>query len=303
MGVYKRHLQWISLAASLALIVSPILAYALGFWDPYWVAITNLGDEPSYVVLSILLYTLVSPQLGFAALLSLMTSGWVNVLLKNALALPRPPRELWKIEVSGYGFPSGHAQTSTAFWFSIALKLRNYYAALLGSVIVLLVAYSRYELRVHYPLDILGGVALGLASTYAAFWLIHASQKWDWWKQSLLLAAYGAAVSLLYLVQPEVMYARIGGATLGLSSYPMVSQKLPTKNPAPARVLSAGIALLVALALTRAVATAAPLIQLIAYALVVLVALSAPWLSCRLPGAQGNASSLNKKPYKLSFLE
>ncbi|MEM4805642.1 MAG: phosphatase PAP2 family protein [Thermofilaceae archaeon] len=272
----RRTLEWAALAASLALLASPALAYALGAWDPYWVAVTNLGDEPAYVALSILLYTLVSHELGFYALLSLMTSGWTNVLLKNALALPRPPRELWKIEVSGYGFPSGHAQTSTSFWSSIALKLRDAYAAALGAVIVALVSYSRLELMVHYPHDVAGGILLGLASTLAAFQMIRASEKWERWKQSLFLAAYGAAVSLLYLLHLDVVYARVGGVTIGLSAYPMVRQKIPEKPPLPAKAAAAVVALLAALIITRAVSAAAPLVQLTGYALVAAVAVLAP---------------------------
>ncbi|MEM4899654.1 MAG: hypothetical protein QXM99_04500, partial [Thermofilum sp.] len=97
------------------LLVSPLLAQAVGFGDKYWEVITDLGDEPAYVALATILYVGISRELGAVALLSLITSAWVNVYLKNLFALPRPPRELWKVEASGYGFPSGHAQTSSAF--------------------------------------------------------------------------------------------------------------------------------------------------------------------------------------------
>lgn len=271
-----KTLEVAAIASSIALALSPALAYLLGAWDSYWKLVTNLGDEPAYVVLSILIYALASPDLGFSVLVALVTSGWTNALLKNAIALPRPPRELWKVEVSGYGFPSGHAQTSTAFWSFIALKLRSLSAALLGTAVVGLVAYSRLELMVHYPRDVVGGIAFGAAATAAAYGLLHAASKLSKRGRVLLLAAYGACVSALYPLYQDVMFPRLGGVLLGLSCYPLISPKLPEKAPLPARALAAVVALAPALVLTRAAGAAAPALQLVAYAVVVVVVLLAP---------------------------
>jgi hypothetical protein len=83
--VKRSGLRAAAAAVALALGASPLLAYALGLWERYWVLVTNLGDEPAYVALAVLLYTLASPDLGFRALLALAVGGWVNVALKNAL--------------------------------------------------------------------------------------------------------------------------------------------------------------------------------------------------------------------------
>jgi membrane-associated phospholipid phosphatase len=144
-------LRTLAAAATALLLVSPLLAYLAGFWDEYWKVVTNLGDEPAYVALATLIYVGVSRELGVTALLALISTAWLNVLVKNVLALPRPPRELWKVEASGYGFPSGHTQTSTTFWLSVGLKLRDAYVLALGLAVALLVGASRVELGVHYP--------------------------------------------------------------------------------------------------------------------------------------------------------
>ena len=274
MGNRRSERAWI--AAALALAASPALALALGLWDPYWRAVTNLGDEPAYIALSILLYALHSPDLGFHALLALATSGWLSVLLKNALALPRPPRELWKVEASGYGFPSGHAQTSAAFWSAVALGLRSAGLAAFGAVLVALVSYSRLELMVHYPRDVVGGAALGLASALAVSKALGAWRGWSPRAKSASLAAYGAAVSLLYLVQGDLMHVRLGGVLLGLSAYPLVRPRLPERAPPPARALSAAAALALAVALTRAASPLGPPLQLAAYAAATASVLAAP---------------------------
>jgi membrane-associated phospholipid phosphatase len=73
------------------------------------------------------------------------------------------------------GFPSGHVTAATAF-FGVASFLAGTMpsrgarlAVQVGAaVIILLVALARVVLRAHWPSDVLGGVALGLALASAA---------------------------------------------------------------------------------------------------------------------------------------
>jgi len=277
-----RHAKRALIALSAALAASPVLAYLVGRWDAYWKYVTILGDEPAYVALSIALYTLADYELGFYALASLLTSGWVNVLLKNALALPRPPKELWKVEASGYGFPSGHAQTSAAFWSAASLKLRDPHLALLGAVVVGLVSYSRLELMVHYPRDVIGGAALGVAIAAATYYLLRASSRLSGRLLALALALYGPMVASLSALHPDATLPRVGGALAGLCCYPLVRGKLP-KMPPSARLGACLAALLPSLLITRAVGSAHPLLQFCAYLLVVAWVVAAPLAVARAP--------------------
>jgi undecaprenyl-diphosphatase len=63
------------------------------------------------------------------------------------------------VPVDLYSFPSGHASTSLA----AAITLGAFFPALLPLLLVLAlcIAASRVALKVHYPLDILAGWALG----------------------------------------------------------------------------------------------------------------------------------------------
>jgi undecaprenyl-diphosphatase len=89
-------------------------------------------------------------------------------LLKLLIARPRP-------ESLAYGFPSGHAAASTAFFCAVAYlagtlpsgRLRWLVRAV-AIVGILLVAVARVILRAHWPSDALGGIALGLALASAA---------------------------------------------------------------------------------------------------------------------------------------
>jgi undecaprenyl-diphosphatase len=72
-------------------------------------------------------------------------------------------------DVSGYSFPSGHALISVVFyglfihmiWHEVKSKwLRIALITLLGTLI-LLIAFSRIYLNVHYASDVIAGIAVG----------------------------------------------------------------------------------------------------------------------------------------------
>ncbi|MBS3014247.1 phosphatase PAP2 family protein, partial [Helicobacter pylori] len=71
----------------------------------------------------------------------------------------------------GFSFPSGHALASALFYGSLALllcysnanaRIKTIIAVVLLFWIVLM-AYDRVYLGVHYPSDVLGGFCLGIA--------------------------------------------------------------------------------------------------------------------------------------------
>lgn len=88
---------------------------------------------------------------------------------KEIIARPRP---------SGHalGFPSGHVTAAAAYFslFAYLIGQRLPRRALLLWVVVwipvALVGIARIVQRAHWPADVLGGVALGLAFTSAALW-------------------------------------------------------------------------------------------------------------------------------------
>jgi undecaprenyl-diphosphatase len=96
----------------------------------------------------------------------------LNALLKLAVQRSRPVLENPILALNTYSFPSGHTAASAAFYGMLAAYLASRYparravfAAAAGALVVL-VAYSRMALGVHY----FGDVVAALLSTGA--WLV-----------------------------------------------------------------------------------------------------------------------------------
>jgi len=266
----------LALAATAILLVSPALAYLTGLWVSYWRLVTTLGYEEAYVALAVIVYVALSPQLGYYMLLSLLTSAWVNAYLKNTLALPRPPPEQWKVQETGYGFPSGHAQVSTSFWSTASLKLRRASLAVLSATLVALISISRLELGVHYPRDVAGGVLIGLAvalaSYYLAGWLLRADKRAAFTATLL----YSLLVATLYLIQPDTTILKAAGVLAGASLYPLVKDKVKPPPSVARRTALTALTLAAALALTQLAKTASPPAQLATYLAISLVIITTP---------------------------
>ncbi len=101
--------------------VDPIEAlqrFATPFLDALFVVITSTGSLLLFLTAAALVYWLWDKRLGLYLSVLLLASGALNAYLKALFGLPRPPAVLHKVfpPLTDNGFPSGHAQTSTAFW-------------------------------------------------------------------------------------------------------------------------------------------------------------------------------------------
>ena len=147
---------------------------------PVLVAVTFFGSPTFYLVASPILSYLGyrrslfdrGTALRFLAIAALVLGG--TTLLKNGLALPRPPTSLHLVAENGFGFPSGHASVTTGVLFALALlverddRIRGLFAAGVGSV---LIGATRILLGVHYLVDVVAGFVVGLAFVGAGLYL------------------------------------------------------------------------------------------------------------------------------------
>ncbi|MBI3962684.1 MAG: phosphatase PAP2 family protein [Deinococcus sp.] len=143
--------------------------------DQVMTMITNLGSEYLYIAALALVYWLWDREVGYHLAVLMVTSFLVNFGVKELVAAPRPSPELVRIiapqTAAGYGFPSGHAQSSATFWWYLALVSRRWWLWVGGTLLVLLVAFSRVYLGVHFLDDVVGGVVLGAVLAGVGPWV------------------------------------------------------------------------------------------------------------------------------------
>ena len=96
----------------------------------------------------------------------------INLGLKELVARPRPDADLWLVQETGYGFPSGHAVFAVAFlgamaWLVSGWSLLDERPVLRSAVraalllLALAVGFSRVYLGVHWPSDVIAGFLFG----------------------------------------------------------------------------------------------------------------------------------------------
>lgn len=175
-----------NIAAECLLFLSDGSVEAVQAAVPDWLAIgfslaTNLGDPWLAIPILTLTYWYGVRERALPLFAAVLGGMSFVLLAKAVLGLPRPPvgppvppetvpellRPLYHytVEQDGYGVPSGHAAIGTLVWGTVALSLPGECSTrrLLGAATVaVVVALSRVVLGVHYPIDVVAGVAVGI---------------------------------------------------------------------------------------------------------------------------------------------
>ncbi|MDH3683616.1 MAG: phosphatase PAP2 family protein [Acidimicrobiia bacterium] len=102
-----------------------------------------------------------------------------NPLLKWLVARPRPTIRTIPESLSTYSFPSGHAANTAALVGALILITRGRTArlsvAVVGSIALIAVGFSRLAIGAHYPSDIIGGWLW--VGAWTAFWAAHGGSR------------------------------------------------------------------------------------------------------------------------------
>ncbi|MCX7678694.1 MAG: phosphatase PAP2 family protein [Spirochaetes bacterium] len=149
-------------------------------FDHLFLAITALGNDIFYMLILPFLYWCVDKRHSLRLFYLFMISNWLNAVTKNILNQPRPfmLNESVKIaHATGPGIPSGHAQGSLVFWGFLAMWVKKRTFTIFSVSLIILIAFSRLYLGVHFPTDIIGGWILGLIILFPGYTILEKIER------------------------------------------------------------------------------------------------------------------------------
>ncbi|PKL12589.1 MAG: phosphoesterase PA-phosphatase [Spirochaetae bacterium HGW-Spirochaetae-8] len=159
-------------------IATPLLDFLGEFF-------TFFGEQSVFILVIAYILWCGSKKKGFAIYSTLLTSLVAMSTLKALVRSPRPFEVLSDIQgkrvetATGYSFPSGHTTGAASFYSSLAVTVRKRWLSIICGFIILMVAISRMYLGVHWPLDVVAGLILGVSITiitYDAFFKLYEDQ-------------------------------------------------------------------------------------------------------------------------------
>ncbi len=143
--------------------------------DQVMMGLTHLGTYGAgltVVVASIWLWRQ-QDRLGLSALwISFLSAVLLNQVLKLFFARPRPDVFPPLTVEHSYSFPSGHMMAAVSVYGFIALilwKRRQRLLALMSALLIPVVGFTRIYLGVHYPSDVVGALAVGVAWLFLVY--------------------------------------------------------------------------------------------------------------------------------------
>lgn len=183
--------------------------------------------EGGFILISlVIIYWCVNKDLGLRLSFIIIFNTITNIMLKNIIRAPRPFDEgvvkpIRAHTATGYSFPSGHTQSATAFWLSLMRYLKEKWLYCLGSIMIILVALSRLYLGVHWPVDIMGALFVGVTFTILGECIVRRVSQ----VANLYLLILGLLLVTSILFLPNDNYVKSIGALLGFIIGNLIEEK------------------------------------------------------------------------------
>lgn len=202
-----------------------IQSIANPFFDFFFELVTIAGEQIVLILLFCAVYWVFDKDLGHTMGLTIITSLFVNNSLKELFDMPRPIgeegiRSLRTETATGKSFPSGHTQGASAAYGSLALGIGKTWLYWAAGILMVLIGLSRLYLGVHYPKDVLAGLAFGVLCAVLCRWLTKRVKN-----LAVLFAAVNGLMLLMVLFLPSEDGFKAAGLALGMLVGYLIEQK------------------------------------------------------------------------------
>ena len=190
------------LLASLEKIRNPFLTYIFRMF-------TEIGGELVVIAIICAIYWCYNKKLAYYISFGLFLSSLAVQGLKITFRIPRPWVRYPSLNpigeviktATGYSFPSGHTQATTALYAALALKSKRSITKIGCAVVIIGVGFSRMYLGMHTLQDVMASFLI----TMAVVIIIHRISKVTLTKRQRLMIAI-----------------LVGAASIGLLTYSLI---------------------------------------------------------------------------------
>jgi len=149
------------------------------FLDTFFIIVTDCAAPIAYSVpVVIFLFSIIKKKnLVRNKAVYLISSSMLALLITTSLKYlvnrPRPfityPFLQKMIGASSPSFPSGHTSDAFTLAASLSFAFPKWYVVIPSYVWAMLVGYSRMDLGVHYPSDVLASIIIGISSAFVCY--------------------------------------------------------------------------------------------------------------------------------------
>jgi membrane-associated phospholipid phosphatase len=166
------------------------------YLDIFFYSITYLGDGLAAILTVAILLTVRYRYAMIVGISYIISSVFTQVLKRTLFEDVVRPKKFFEGIHNLYfvpgtenhlynSFPSGHATTAFALYFSLALIVKNNTLKFFLFVVALLVGFSRIYLSQHFLSDVYAGASIGVVVTFISYWIIQ-KNKAKWLDRSLV---------------------------------------------------------------------------------------------------------------------
>lgn len=199
------------------------------FFDVLFQAATFLGEEEFFLIFLPFIYWCLDKQVGVSLAYISIFSHYLNSVFKLTFRLPRPsdPRIVFLRTETSPSFPSNHTQSAVVNWGYLVTQFRHKVFSIMAMVLIVLIAFSRIYVGVHFPQDIAGGLLIGLLLLVTYNWVVRTLEKrrFDLSLPIKLILSIVIPLALLFVhpfdvdgTYPTELAATTMGTLLGMST-------------------------------------------------------------------------------------